>query len=161
MSANFARATAPRWNWPAPKCSIGAATASSSPAARCSKPALQAAAKLRDEDLDVGVVNMRFVKPLDTEVVLKAIESSPFVLTVEEAALMTGFGSAVLETAADAGIGAAHVSRLGIPDHFIEHGERSELLAALSLDATGIAARCRQLAQRAGLVKPELSRRVS
>ena len=125
------------------------------------KAALQAAAKLRDEDLDVGVVNMRFVKPLDTEIVLKAIESSPFVLTVEEASLMTGFGSAVLETAADAGISAAHVSRLGIPDQFIEHGERSELLAALSLDAAGIAARCRQLAQRAGLVNPELSRRVS
>ena len=58
---------------------------------------LKAAAKLREEGFDVGVVNMRFVKPLDNEVVLKALETSPFVLTVEEAALMAGFGSAVLE----------------------------------------------------------------
>src|SRR5262245_31322610 len=122
---------------------------------------LKAAVKLREEGLDVGVVNMRFVKPLDTEVVLKALESSPFVLTVEEAALMGGFGSTVLETAADAGINASHVTRLGIPDRFVEHGERGELLADLSLDANGIAAKCRQLADRAGITSEASQRRVS
>ena len=60
---------------------------------------LKAAAKLREEGLDVGVINARFVKPLDTETVCKAIETSPFVLTVEEASLAGGFGSAVLEAA--------------------------------------------------------------
>ena len=122
---------------------------------------LKAAAKLREEGLDVGVVNMRFVKPLDTDVALKALESSSFVLTVEEAALMCGFGSAVLECAADAAINASHVTRLGIPDRFVEHGERGELLADLGLDANGIAAKCRELAERAGVISEASQRRVS
>jgi 1-deoxy-D-xylulose-5-phosphate synthase len=58
---------------------------------------------------------------------------------VEEAALAGGFGSAVLEAGADAGVSTAHVRRLGVPDHFVEHGERAELLADLGLDANGIA----------------------
>jgi 1-deoxy-D-xylulose-5-phosphate synthase len=122
---------------------------------------LKAAATLREEGLDVGVANMRFVKPIDTDVVQKAIESSPFVLTVEEGALMGGFGSAVLEAAADAGLNTSHVTRLGIPDRFIEHGERSELLADLRLDAAGIAAKCRELAERAGVIGHKVHRRVS
>ena len=121
---------------------------------------LKAAARLREEGLDVGVINTRFIKPLDTEVVLKAIETSPFVLTVEESALATGFGSAVLEAAADAGLNASHVTRLGIPDRFIEHGERGELLADLGLDAAGIARTCLGLAESAGLIR-EPARRVS
>ena len=58
---------------------------------------------------------------------------------------MGGFGSAVLEAAADAGSNASRVRRLGIPDQFIEHGERGELLADLGLDAAGIAAACRSM----------------
>ena len=54
---------------------------------------------------------------------------------------MGGFGSAVLEAAADAGLNTSHIRRLGIPDKFIEHGERGELLADLGLDALGIAPR--------------------
>ena len=66
-------------------------------------------------------------------------------------ALQTGFGSAVLEAVNDAGAHAGHagpLKRLGIPDRFVEHGERGELLADLGLDAAGIAAACRQLAGR-------------
>jgi 1-deoxy-D-xylulose-5-phosphate synthase len=74
---------------------------------------------------------------------------------------MGGFGSAVLETAADAGINASHVTRLGIPDRFIEHGERGELLADLGLDPMGIAAKCRELAERAGVIREASQRRVS
>ncbi len=107
---------------------------------------LRAAAQLRSEGLDIGVVNARFVKPLDTETVLKAVSSAPFVLTVEEGQLMTGFGSAVLEAANEAGLSTANVHRLGIPDCYVEHGERGELLADLGLDAVGIAAKCRELA---------------
>ncbi len=59
---------------------------------------------------------------------------------------MGGFGAAVLELAADAGLDTSHVRRLGIPDQFIEHGERGELLANLGLDAEGIATTCRALA---------------
>jgi 1-deoxy-D-xylulose-5-phosphate synthase len=120
----------------------------------------QAAAKLREEGLDVGVINARFVKPLDDETILRAIGDSPFVVTVEEAALMGGFGSAVLEMATDQGLNAAHVRRLGIPDRFIEHAERNEQLAALGLDAEGIAAACRQMAAQRDVKTPG-RRRVS
>lgn len=110
-------------------------------------PACVNAARLLGEDgLNVGVINARFLKPLDTETVLRAIRECGFVVTVEEAALAGGFGSAVLETAADVGLDTRRVRRLGIPDRFIEHGERGELLADLGLDADGIAATCRALA---------------
>jgi 1-deoxy-D-xylulose-5-phosphate synthase len=121
---------------------------------------LKAAATLRDEGLDVGVINARFVKPLDTETILRAVETSPFVVTVEEGALMTGFGSAVLEAATDAGLATAHVRRLGIPDRFIDHAERGEQLADLGLNADGIASTCRQMATRHDL-KTADRRRVS
>ncbi len=104
---------------------------------------LDAARLLREDGLDVGVINMRFVKPLDTEVALRAIRDCSFVITVEEAALMAGFGSAVVEATADAGLDTSRVRRLGIPDKFIEHAERGELLADLGLDSAGIAATCR------------------
>jgi 1-deoxy-D-xylulose-5-phosphate synthase len=119
---------------------------------------LKAAATLQAEGLDVGVINMRFVKPLDTEVLHRALETSPFVLTVEEGALAGGFGSAVLEAAADAGLNTSHISRRGIPDRFIEHGERAELLADLGLDAAGIARACRELAHRVGIVNESANR---
>jgi 1-deoxy-D-xylulose-5-phosphate synthase len=112
---------------------------------------LKAAAALREEGLDVGVVNARFIKPLDTETILRAVESCSFVLTVEEGALMGGFGSAVLEAVSDAGLSAAHVRRLGVPDKFVEHGERNELLADLGLDPAGLAQSARELAAHVGL----------
>jgi 1-deoxy-D-xylulose-5-phosphate synthase len=122
---------------------------------------VSAAAQLRDQGLDVGVINARFVKPLDTDTILRAIESSTFVLTVEEGALMGGFGSAVLEAAGDAGVAAAHVRRLGIPDRWIEHGERGELLADLGLDVAGIVASAQEMAARFELINGAARRRVS
>jgi 1-deoxy-D-xylulose-5-phosphate synthase len=121
---------------------------------------IKAAATLREEGLDVGVINARFVKPLDRDTILRALASCPFVITVEEAALMGGFGSAVVEAAVDAGTSVAHVRRLGIPDRFIEHAERTEQLADLGLDAEGIALACRQMAGRLD-VKTADRRRVS
>jgi 1-deoxy-D-xylulose-5-phosphate synthase len=106
-----------------------------------------AADSLHGEGLDVGVINARFIKPLDTNTILHAIVEYPFVVTVEEAALAGGFGSAVLEAAVAAGLDTRGVRRLGIPDAFIEHGQRSELLADLGLNARGIAATCRQMAK--------------
>lgn len=108
--------------------------------------ALRAVDLLREEGLHIGVINARFAKPLDEQVILSAIESSPFVITLEEGQLMTGFGSAVLEAANDAGLSTQHLIRLGIPDEFVEHGERAELLADLGLDSAGIARCCRQAA---------------
>ena len=109
--------------------------------------ALAAAAELRSEGLDVSVINARFVKPLDPTI-LERIEAAPWTVTLEENVLQTGFGSAVLEAVNDAGLQAGTIVRLGLPDRFVEHGERAELLADLGLDAAGIAATCRRLAGR-------------
>lgn len=114
---------------------------------------IEAAQRLRDEGLDVGVINARFCKPLDTETILRAVEHCNFVVTVEEGCLMGGFGSAVLEAAADAGLNTSRIQRLGIPDQYVEHGEREELLADLGLDAEGIVRTCRQRAQALELFK--------
>ncbi|MCL4206018.1 MAG: 1-deoxy-D-xylulose-5-phosphate synthase [Pirellulaceae bacterium] len=107
---------------------------------------VRAAEMLRQDGLDVSVVNARFVKPLDRVVIQRVLSECPFVVTVEEAALAGGFGSAVLELAADLGLNASLVRRLGLPDRFVEHGERHELLADLGLNDAGIASTCRELA---------------
>ncbi|MEW4453956.1 1-deoxy-D-xylulose-5-phosphate synthase [Bremerella sp. JC817] len=116
----------------------------------CYGPQLAEAKKavelLAKDGIDVTLVNARFVKPLDTETMLPIVSETPFVVTVEEGALMTGFGSALLEAANEAGVNASHVKRLGIPDVFVQHGDRAEILAELQLDALGIASVCRQLA---------------
>lgn len=114
---------------------------------------LEAADVLAKEGIDVGVINARFVKPLDNEAILTAVKECPFVLTVEEAALAGGFGSAVLEMLADAGLDSSGVQRVGIPDRFIGHGERNELLSDLCLDSGGIVKLCRDAARRVGLRK--------
>ena len=108
---------------------------------------LDAAERLADEGLELSVINARFVKPLDTRLILRAVRESPLVVTVEEGMLMGGFGSAVLEAACDAGLDTSRIRRLGIPDRYVEHGERSEQLADLGLNAEGIAAACRQAAE--------------
>ncbi len=121
------------------------------------KACAQAAELLSREGLELTVLNARFVKPLDAETILGAVETSPFVVTVEEGMLAGGFGSAVLETANQAGLETSRVVRLGIPDQFVEHGDRAELLADLGLDATGVARACRQMASKASVV-PAASR---
>jgi len=104
---------------------------------------VKAADELAAEGLSVGVVNARFCKPLDREVILGAVASGAVVVTVEEGALEGGFGSAVLEAANAEGLDASRVVRLGLPDHFVLHAERVEQLADLGLDAGGIAASAR------------------
>lgn len=104
---------------------------------------VRAAEQLSEQGIDLAVVNARFVKPLDTDIVTRLLAECEFLLTVEEGQLMGGFGSAVLEAVNEAGLDANRVRRLGIPDSFTEHGARGELLADLGLDADGIAAICR------------------
>src|SRR5262245_37825265 len=99
---------------------------------------VKAAQRLREEGLHVGVINARFAKPLDRTTLLKAVEEMPLVVTVEEGTLEGGFGSALLEAANAAGLDTRHVVRLGLPDRFVEHGERPELFADLGLDIEGI-----------------------
>ena len=110
--------------------------------------AVKAAAELRADGVDVGVINARFLKPLDTETLVRAVEEAPFVITLEEGTLVGGFGSAVLEAVNAAGGRTDHIRRMGIPDHFIEHGERGELLADIGLDVTGVVATARELAAK-------------
>jgi 1-deoxy-D-xylulose-5-phosphate synthase len=115
---------------------------------------VRAADMLRSDGLEVGVINARFLKPLDQPTLLRVVEESPFVLTVEEGTLPGGFGAALLEAANDAGLETRHVSRLGLPDCFIEHGERDELLAELHLDVEGICQAALKLAERCARAQP-------
>ena len=108
---------------------------------------LEVAEKLKVEDgLEIGVINARFVKPLDTETILPAIQEARFAITVEEGQLMGGFGSAVLEAASEAGVDLSCFRRLGIPDRFVQHGTRKELLAEVGLTPAGILHACREMA---------------
>jgi 1-deoxy-D-xylulose-5-phosphate synthase len=113
------------------------------------KRCLEAATLLHEEGLDVTVINARFAKPLDVATIVPAVQDSPWTVTIEEAALAGGFGSAVLEAIAAAGVDGSRLERLGIPDCYVEHGERDELLADLGLDVASIVATCRRLAGRA------------
>ena len=93
--------------------------------------------------MNCRVVNARFVKPIDTEMIRSAIEGTGFVVTVEEAMLMGGFGSALLEAANEMGLDTRKVTRIGIPDEYVQHQSRPEVLEAMKLDAAGIAEVCR------------------
>jgi 1-deoxy-D-xylulose-5-phosphate synthase len=105
---------------------------------------LEVSNRLAAEGTHFGVINARFVKPLDTATILRAVAECPLVITVEEGVLMGGFGSAVLEAASQAGLDAGRIHCLGVPDRFVEHGTRSELLGELGLDTVGILQACRQ-----------------
>ena len=112
-------------------------------------PALQAG-----ERLGATVVNMRWVKPLDTALLAEVAAGHDALVTLEEGAVMGGAGSAVLEALAAAGT-AMPVLQLGLPDEFIEHGDPVRLLAAQGLDAAGIEASVR--ARFGKLVMPHTS----
>ena len=95
-------------------------------------PALQAG-----EDLDASVVNMRFVKPLDAELLKKIASGHELIVTVEEHQVMAGAGSAVCEALANLKL-KNQVLLLGLPDRFIDHGDSAKLLASVGLDREGI-----------------------
>lgn len=105
------------------------------------------AAELLQDDFDIGVVNARFAKPIDREMVFDTMTSGGFVLTVEEGCAMGGFGSAFLEEASQQGLDTRPLRRLALPDRFIEHGDREELLDDCGLSAKAIAEACREMAQ--------------
>jgi 1-deoxy-D-xylulose-5-phosphate synthase len=110
-------------------------------------PALTAA-----QALNATVANMRFVKPLDAELVRQLAQTHDALVTVEEGALMGGAGSAVAEALAEAGI-VKPILHLGLPDRFIDHGDAGQLLAMCGLDARGIEASIRR---RFGKDEPRL-----
>ncbi|MGA8048961.1 MAG: transketolase C-terminal domain-containing protein, partial [Burkholderiales bacterium] len=96
------------------------------------RPALEAGA-----ELDATVANMRFVKPLDADLVRRLAETHELLVTVEEHAVMGGAGGAVCEALASLGL-ERPVLLLGLPDRFIDHGDHAALLASVGLDAAGI-----------------------
>ncbi len=112
-------------------------------------PALAAA-----EKLDATVVNMRFAKPLDTELLHEIARTHECIVTVEEGCLPGGAGSAVMEALQAAGL-KNPVLALGLPDEFIEHGDPAKLLAMCGLDAAGIEqAILKRFGAKPALVRP-------
>ena len=103
-------------------------------------PALRAAEDLRGRGISAAVVDARFVKPLDSDLILPLAHRIGRVLTVEENALAGGFGSAVLEMFEEHDERPVHVRRLGVRDVFVEHGSQAELRAAHGLVSDAIAA---------------------
>jgi 1-deoxy-D-xylulose-5-phosphate synthase len=103
--------------------------------------ALKAADVLRDRGVAATVVNARFVKPLDRELLLGVAERVRRIVTIEDHALMGGFGSAVLELFEEADLRGVEVRRIGLPDAFIEHGAQALLRQQHGLDPDGVAQR--------------------
>jgi 1-deoxy-D-xylulose-5-phosphate synthase len=108
-------------------------------------PALKAARDLAQLGIDAAVVNARFVKPLDRELLLSVATQIPRVITVEDHVVQGGFGSAVLELLADEGVTGVTVRRLGVPDRFIAHGTQDELKKICGIDKDGIAQAAMQM----------------
>jgi 1-deoxy-D-xylulose-5-phosphate synthase len=98
-----------------------------------------AAAESAGPALDATVVNMRFVKPLDAELVLRIASNHELIVTIEDNAVLGGAGSAVTECLAAHNVSVATLN-LGLPDRFLAHGSRAEILAECGLDADGIIA---------------------
>jgi 1-deoxy-D-xylulose-5-phosphate synthase len=103
-------------------------------------PALQAAEALKEKGISAGVVNARFVKPLDAELILNIASRTGRIMTVEENALQGGFGSAVLELLYDNNMQNIRVHRVGLPDQYIEQGSQAQLRKDVGIDAEGITA---------------------
>ena len=101
--------------------------------------AVQAADKLKEQGIDAGVVNMRFAKPLDKELLIEHAKRYGKIVTLEEGVLAGGVGSEVLEILDDAGLlQQCAVLRLGIPDEFVTHGDKKLLFRDLGLDTDAI-----------------------
>lgn len=108
--------------------------------------ALEAADILEKEGINIAVINPRFIKPLDVDLLGRVFNECRFVISAEEAALVGGFGATVLEAACDNGWDTRKLKRLGIPDEFVEHGDRKHLLADMGMSVEGLVAACRDLA---------------
>jgi len=101
-------------------------------------PTLVAARRLSAEGINIKVINARFVKPLDEEIILETVATINKIITVEENMLQGGFGSAVLELLAEKGIAGVRVKRLGIPDEFVKHATPAQQRRKYGIDEEGI-----------------------
>jgi 1-deoxy-D-xylulose-5-phosphate synthase len=108
-------------------------------------PSLQAAENLAKDGIETTVVNARFVKPLDSSLLLALAQTKRLVVTVEEAYLAGGFGAAVMELLEENGLqDKVRVVRMGVPDRIVTHGDAKLLLAKYGLDADGIYTRVKE-----------------
>ena len=101
-------------------------------------PSMEAAERMRADGISVSVVNARFVKPLDTELITTVARGVNAVITVEDGVLQGGFGSAVIECLADYGVNNVKIKRIGIPDIFVDQGPQHLLREQCGIDADGI-----------------------
>lgn len=116
-------------------------------------PSLQAAERLSEDGIEATVVNARFVKPLDEELIIRLASRIPRLVTVEENSLNGGFGSAVLELLEEKGVNRMVVHRIGIPDEIIPHGDTTLLLSKYGLDEKGIYQQIKKLLAKQVKVK--------
>jgi 1-deoxy-D-xylulose-5-phosphate synthase len=107
-------------------------------------PAMNAAEMLAKEGVNVAVVNGRFIKPLDDELIARFCEPNAKIITVEEGSLAGGFGSALMGRVQQLGIDGVKFHRIGIPDEYVHHGSQDVLRAEYDLHAEGIARRVRE-----------------
>lgn len=112
--------------------------------------AMDAAGQLAAEGLDVGVVDGRFAKPVDGEMLTGALVEGHAVITLEDHSLQGGFGSAVLEYAVAHGLPTDGIVRLGMPDRLVGHASRKEQLAEVGLDAAGVVRSTRDAIRKLG-----------
>lgn len=110
--------------------------------------ALNTAAQLEKENYSVKVVNARFIKPMDENMLNSLLAEKLPILTIEEAVLQGGFGSAVIEYAHNQGFYGTLIDRMGIPDYFIEHGNVDELLQEINLTTEVAVKRIKQIAPK-------------
>jgi 1-deoxy-D-xylulose-5-phosphate synthase len=110
--------------------------------------AMEAAEILARQGVSVKVVNTRFIKPLDEEMLVGILNKNMPILTIEEAVLQGGFGSFVLETSHDLGYQHVEIDRMGIPDQFIEHGSVDKLLEEIGMTTEDVVLRMQKLARQ-------------
>jgi 1-deoxy-D-xylulose-5-phosphate synthase len=119
--------------------------------------AMLAAEELAAEGIQLEVVDARFCKPLDAQMLQRVLKSSRPVLTVEDHALQNGFGTAVIEHAVQAGLPTGSITRLGMPDRLVAHATRAQQLSEVGLDAAGIAKSVRDCVRATRSVSVKLS----
>ena len=120
-------------------------------------PAMEAAELLAQKGIKVAVINARFIKPLDEELLLEAARKYRRIVTVEEAALAGGFGSAVMELYEMKGLNEVEVHRVGVRDHFVTHGPQSLMREKEGLDPASIASQVENWFPELALIRKSAS----
>lgn len=123
-------------------------------------PAFHAAEQLAREGIEVAVINARFIKPLDDELVFRFCKPGARIITVEEGSLAGGFGSALMERAQQLEIRDVEFHCIGIPDEYVHHGTQDVLRAQFDLHPEGIAARVRRFVAKRDSERPRLASKI-